>query len=45
MQWIHYDTMKHFFAHPDHFRISTTGFDFVDWDAVEMAVVGFPEMF
>jgi hypothetical protein len=23
----------------------TTGFDFVNWDAVEMVVVGFPEMF
>jgi hypothetical protein len=45
MQQIHYDTMKHFLAHPDHFRMLTTGFDFVNWDAVEMVVVGFPEMF
>jgi hypothetical protein len=45
MQRIHYDTMKHFLAHPDHFRMSTTGFDFVNWDVFDMVMVGFPEMF
>jgi hypothetical protein len=25
MQQIHYDTMKHFLAHPDHFHMTTTG--------------------
>jgi hypothetical protein len=45
MQWIHYDTMKLFLAHPDHFHMSTMGFDLVDWDAVELAMVSFPEMF
>ncbi len=25
MLWILYDTMKHFIAHPDHFRMSNTG--------------------
>jgi hypothetical protein len=45
MLWIHYDTMKHILAHPDHFHMSTTGFDLVDWDAVEMVMAGFPEMF
>ncbi len=25
--------------------MSTSGFDFVNWDVVEMAMVGFPEMF
>jgi hypothetical protein len=37
--------MKHFLACPDHFHMSTTGFNFVNWVAVEMAMVGFPEMF
>jgi hypothetical protein len=37
--------MKLFLAHTDHFRMSTTGFDLVDWDVVEMAMKGFPEMF
>jgi hypothetical protein len=45
MQQIHYDTMKHFLAHPDHFHMSTTGFNFVQWDVVDMAMVGFLEMF
>jgi hypothetical protein len=40
MQQIHYDTMKLFLARPDHFHMSTTGFDLVDWDAVEMAMNG-----
>jgi hypothetical protein len=45
MQRIHYDTMKLFLARPDHFHMSTTGFDLVNWDAVEMVMNGFPEMF
>jgi hypothetical protein len=45
MRQIHYDTMKLFLARTDHFRMSTTGFDLVDWDMVEMAMKGFPEMF
>jgi hypothetical protein len=45
MQLIHYDSMKHFLARPDHFHMSTTVFDFVNWDVVEMAMAGFPEMF
>jgi hypothetical protein len=37
--------MKLFLAHPDHLRMSTTGFDLVNWDVVEKAMNGFPEMF
>jgi hypothetical protein len=37
--------MKLFLARPDHFRMSTTGFDLVDWDAVEKVMNDFPEMF
>jgi hypothetical protein len=37
--------MKNFLAREDHFRMSMSGFDLADWDAVEMLLVGFPEMF
>jgi hypothetical protein len=37
--------MKLFLARPDHFRMSTTGFDPVNWDVVEKVMNGFPEMF
>jgi hypothetical protein len=43
--WIHYNAMKTFLARPDHFRMSTAGFDLVDWDAIDLAMAGFPEMF
>jgi hypothetical protein len=42
---IHYNAMKTFLAWPDHFCMSTAGFDLVDWDVIDLAMVGFPEMF
>ncbi len=45
MQWIQYDTMQTFLLHRNHFHMSTAGFDFVNWDVVALAMVGFPEMF
>jgi hypothetical protein len=32
--------MKTFLAQPDHFRMSTAGFDLVDWDAVDLVMGG-----
>jgi hypothetical protein len=32
--------MKTFLAQPDHFHMSTAGFDLVDWDAVDLAMGG-----
>jgi hypothetical protein len=38
--------MKTFLAQADHFRMSTAGFDLVDWDAVDLAMGGgSPKMF
>jgi hypothetical protein len=44
LQRIHYNAMKTFLAQPGHFHMSTSGFDLVDWVAVDLAMVGFPEM-
>jgi hypothetical protein len=45
LQRIHYNAMKTFLARPDHFHMSTTGFDLVDWDAIDLAMAGLPKMF
>jgi hypothetical protein len=43
MHRIHNDTMRNFLVQPDHFRMLTNGFDFVDWDVVERSLEGSPE--
>ena len=42
---IHEDTMRDWLSRPDHLRMTAAGFDLVDWQAVELAAEGFPEMF
>lgn len=42
---IHLNTMREFLARPDHLRLTTTGFNAVDWDAVRAAMLSFPQLF
>jgi hypothetical protein len=45
MHRIHNNAMQNFLAWPDHFRMSTNGFNFVDWDAVERSLESSMEIF
>lgn len=42
---LHEPAMRDWLSREDHFRMSSDGFDFVDWDAVAKSLSGFPEMF
>jgi hypothetical protein len=42
---IHLGIMSDWLAYPNHLRMTTAGFDLVDWQAVQSSLQGFTEMF